>query len=565
MDNPYSVLPIIHIRSIILLISALLVYGCTTTTRTPPPGSNSGDQGENKAQTLLFNASELLNKKMPQEALTLLSPLSSDAIPEDLIPELYQLRAQAYQQTGQRELAAQTLMRSPENSAEEHIATEEQLWPLLAMMSPQTLESLNNETVESHETGWLALAQLYHRQNNISIDFEQELSLWQETYPDHPASSTLLTSLLELERTDLFQPRNIALLLPASGPFAKPAMAVRDGFAAAFYQSQKEESSPILRFYDSGTLAEQTWAAYEKAIAEGADVIIGPLNKEGVNILANQESLPVPTLALNYSTHKTQHPENLFQFGLAPEDEAEQVAEKAWLDGHNQAILITPDSLWGHRIAKAFSETWLQLGGVTVETTTYTPNTNNFSSPLQAVLNLDESKTRIKEMGRFLGQKVHSEPRRRQDIDFVFIAAQPQQARQIRPQLKFFYAADLPVYATSHVYTGNPDPSADRDLNGIRFSDMPWIINTAQPNPLWQTIESASTGNIKPLKRLYALGIDSYKLLAHLPRLSQYRYQNFPGETGFLRIQNNNRIFRGLQWAQFVRGKPKAITNPNNF
>ncbi len=564
MDNPYSVLPIIRIRSIILLISALFLYGCTTTPISPPD-SNPDDQGENKTQALLFNASELLNKKMPQEALTLLIPLSSDAISEHLIPELYQLRAQAYQQTGQRELAAQTLMRSPENSAEERIAIEEQLWPLLAMMSPQNLENLNNNTIENSETGWLALAQLYHRQNKISIDFEQELSLWQETYPDHPASSKLLTSLLELERSDLFQPRNIALLLPASGPFAKPATAIRDGFAAAFYQSQKEEFSPTLRFYDSGTLAEQTWIAYEKAVAEGADVIIGPLNKEGVNILATQESLPVPTLALNYSTHKTPPPENLFQFGLAPEDEAEQVAEKAWLDGHNQAILITPDSPWGHRIANAFNETWSQLGGITVETTTYTPNTNNFSSPLQAVLNLDESKARIKEIGRFLGKKVHSEPRRRQDIDFVFIAAQPQQARQIRPQLKFFYAADLPVYATSHVYTGNPDPSADRDLNGIRFCDMPWIINTAQPNPLWQTIESASTGNIKPLKRLYALGIDSYALLPHLPRLSKYRYQHFSGKTGFLRIQDNNRIFRGLQWAQFVRGKPKAITNPSNF
>ncbi|NOY73443.1 MAG: penicillin-binding protein activator [Gammaproteobacteria bacterium] len=564
MDNPYSVLPIIRIRSIILLISALLVYGCTTTP-VLSPNSNLDNQSENKTQVLLLNASELLNKKMPQEALTLLSSLSSDTTPEHLIPELYQLRAQAYQQTGQRELAAQTLMRSPENSAEERIAIEEQLWPLLAMMSPQRLENLNNSTVEYSETGWFALAQLYHRQNNISIDFEQELSLWQETYPDHPASSKLLKSLLELERSDLFQPRNIALLLPASGPFAKPATAVRNGFAAAFYQAQKEEFNPTLRFYDSGTLAEQTWAAYEKAVEEGADVIIGPLNKEGVNILATQESLPVPTLALNYSTHKTQHPENLFQFGLAPEDEAEQVAEKAWLDGHNQAILITPDSPWGHRIANAFSETWSQLGGITVETTTYAPNTNNFSSPLQAVLNLDESKARIKEIGRFLGRKVHSEPRRRQDIDFVFIAAQPQQARQIRPQLKFFYAADLPVYATSHVYTGSPNPSADRDLNGIRFSDMPWIINIAQPNPLWQTIESATTGNIKPLKRLYALGIDSYELLPHLPRLSKCRYQHFSGKTGFLRIQDNNRIFRGLQWAQFVRGKPKAIKNPSNF
>ncbi len=521
---------------------------------------------KHKAQALLLNAAVLLNKKKPHEALKLLSPPSSNSIPENQENELNKLRAEAYLQTGQRELAAQTLMRLPTKLAEERTTIEKKLWPLLAIMSPQSLEKLNNDAVENHEMGWLALAQLYQQQSNISIDFEEELFLWKNHYPGHPASSELFNSLRELEQSGPFQPDNIALLLPASGSFAKPAAAIRDGFAAAFYQAQKGEYSPTLRFYDSGTLAEHTLVAYKKAVADGANVVIGPLNKDGVSILAAQESLPVPTLTLNYSPSDIKGPTNLFQFGLAPEDEAQQVAERAWLDGHNQALIITPDSLWGKRIANSFSETWSQLGGIIVETASYAPNANSFSDPLQKVLNIDESKVRTKKIERLAGQKVHSKPRRRQDIDLIFIAALPRQARQIRPQLKFFYAADVPVYATSHVYTGIPNPSTDRDLNDIFFCDMPWTLNADQANDsLWQSIEAATTENINPLKRLYALGIDSYNLLPHLPRLSKYRYQHFTGETGFLRIQENNRLFRGLQWAQFVRGTPRLIKNPSNF
>jgi len=414
---------------------------------------------EDKTQVLLLNAALLLNEKMPHEALILLSPPSSNSISENQTSELYHLRVKAYLQTGQRELAAQTLMRSPAKLTEEYTAIEKELWPLLAMISPQNLEKLNNEAIEGHEMGWLALAQLYQQQSNISIDFEQEISWWRNNYPDHPISSKLFNSLLELEQSGPFEPGNIALLLPVSGPFAKSAAAIRDGFAAAFYQSKRAGVSPTLRFYDSGTLAEQTLVAYKKAVADGANVVIGPLNKSGVSILAAQESLPVPTLALNYSFSHIEGPANLFQFGLAPEDEAQQAAERAWLDGHNQALLITPDSLWGDRIASTFSETWTQLGGVIVEATSYAPNTNNFSDPLQKILNIDDSEARAKKIGQLAGQKVHSKPRRRQDIDFVFIAALPRQARQIRPQLKFFYASNVPVYATSHVYTGTPNPS----------------------------------------------------------------------------------------------------------
>src|SRR5690554_7108230 len=80
-------------------------------------------------------------------------------------------------------------------------------------------------------------------------------------------------------------------------------------------------------------------------------------------------------------------------------------------------------------------------------------------------------------MRRLLRQSTEFEPRRRQDADWLFLVALPQQARQIKPTLAFNFASDLPVYSTSHVYSGEPNPSKDRDLNGIVFCDTPWLLD----------------------------------------------------------------------------------------
>ncbi len=51
----------------------------------------------------------------------------------------------------------------------------------------------------------------------------------------------------------------------------------------------------------------------------------------------------------------------------------------------------------------------------------------------------------------------------------VFLLSYPSKARQIMPLLKYYYAGDVPVYATSSVYTGGVNVMKDRDLNGIIF------------------------------------------------------------------------------------------------
>ncbi|MEQ6340649.1 MAG: penicillin-binding protein activator [Gammaproteobacteria bacterium] len=339
-------------------------------------------------------------------------------------------------------------------------------------------------------------------------------------------------------------PANIALLLPSSGPFAKTAVALRDGFFAAYYQRLNKLYQPTIRLYDAGTQPAAVLAAYRQALAEGANVVIGPLDKDGVKALARSADLAVPTLTLNYAEDENAKPGNLFQFGLAPEDEARAVAERAWQDGRRQAVALIPVGEWGARVFNTFKARFEELGGSVVAQQTYDPAGSDFATPVRTLFNISSK-----------------ERRRRQDVDALFMVAFPRQARQIRPQLNFNFAGDVPVYATSHVYTGRIDKNADTDVNDVLFCDMPWVLEEGQ-QALSRIISQRWPQSADQFKRLYALGVDAYNLLPYLSRMRADPSERMAGETGNLSLDKGQRIHRALVCARFVDGEPRIIAQP---
>jgi outer membrane PBP1 activator LpoA protein len=277
-----------------------------------------------------------------------------------------------------------------------------------------------------------------------------------------------------------------------------------------------------------------------------------------------QESLAVPTLGLNYALPAAN--DSLFQFSLAPEDEAREVAERAWLEGYAQAAILVPNNRLGERLNLAFTERWQELGGIVVSESHYLDDKNDFATPIKDLLNISDSERRQRRVRQLLGDKVEFIPRRRQDIDFVFLAANPRQARLIRPQMKYHHAGDLPLLGTSHLYGGRKNRPQDRDMDDILFCDMPWTLNAPSAK---QGLKQLNTTALKPhrgqLQRLLAMGIDAYQLVSLLPMLEAYPYERYQGETGTLRVAEGRRIGRRLQWAQFERGiaklKKEAITD----
>jgi outer membrane PBP1 activator LpoA protein len=286
--------------------------------------------------------------------------------------------------------------------------------------------------------------------------------------------------------------------------------------------------------------------------------VVGPLNKDSVTALARGTDFPAPVLTLNYGEDSDIPLGNIFQMSLSPEQEARQVAEHAWLDGHQKAAAILPNTNWGDRVFAAFKERWEELGGEVVEYQTYDAKKSDYGMPIKRLLNLDESEKRADSLKRLVNMKFEYEPRRRKDVDMIFMAAFARQGRLLRPQLRFHRAANIPVYATSHVYSGTLQPNMDRDMNDVKFSDMPWTL-THDDNELKSQIEKLWPSSSKRYMRLYALGVDAFNVIPELNRLRRNQFSSYQGETGLLYLDVNNRLLRRLVWAEFVAGKPRVL------
>lgn len=426
---------------------------------------------------------------------------------------------------------------------------QQMIWALLMQLPQAGLDKLAQDR-EQDLAGWAELARLY-RDPLADIDRQVErITEWDRRWPDHPASLNKPAMVQALQQAVRERPRHLAVLLPEAGPLAGAAQAIRDGMLAGYYSALEQgHTVPEIRFYD--THSNELFTLYNKAVTDGADFVIGPLDKEQVTALAQVQALPVTTLTLNFSDEAARS-SNLFQFGLAPEDEARQIARQAYAEGARLAGVLYPATDLGQRLAIAFTDTWQALGGIVTAQHTYG---DDISNDVRRMLAVDQSAARSREVAQFVREQVHLEGRRRQDLDFIFLVASPLQGRQLKPALNFHYAEDLPVYATSHIYSGQPEPRRDHDLNGVRFVDAPWLLDG--DSNLHETAAAAWPQGHGRYERLFAMGVDAYRLQARLALLREAPGSSLPGATGALTLDDERRLVRELDWAWFRNGRPQ--------
>ncbi len=495
--------------------------------------------------------------KRPDEALQLLEEPPERQMPPQLLRRYHKNRAEAYRLTG-------NMLESARHLTEVDLLTQDPVASLDNQRNiVRTLTTYTDSSLELLKPnppgvfgGWIELTRAIKINANNPSQGQEAIQRWREEFSSHPALPQLLEGQVQSVATGYSKPRQLAVLLPKRGPYAKAASTLYEGIMSA-HNSLPEYERPAISVYDSSN-SRQTYAIYQQALREGADRVIGPLVKESVSQIAKAGSLEIPVLALN----RTQAPpaDNLYQFGLAPEDEARQVAERAWVDGHTRAVVLTPQGSWGERIFKSFRDRWAGLGGTVVEHQVYNTKENDFSIPIRSLLNIDESFQRRRSMRNALGRKIEFVPRRRQDADFIFLLAKTRLARQIRPQLQFHHAAKLPIYTTSHSYSGKHAPKKDLDLEGVVFPDIPWLLTSEEDQPFaGSQIEPTPSKKSSSYSRLFAMGIDSYRMMPHLSRLRVSPRETLDGKTGILYIGQNNQVHRQLVWAKMKKGTPEVI------
>jgi uncharacterized protein len=430
------------------------------------------------------------------------------------------------------------------------------IWDALNRISEPSIINTLSKQIPSDLRGWLELNLIARRSNMIPAKIEPWLEKWSELYSGHEAGTYFVDKLRADSQQIFLKPTRIALMLPFNDKFRNVSEAIQNGFLEAYYSTSGEK--PLLEIINVSSDPQEFYLQYNQAIQNGADFIVGPLDKKLVNQLMFNQSLKVPTLTLNYADNDSYGINNLYQFGLRPEDEAEQIADYALLNAHYHAITLTPDTSLGDRLKMAFSKRFESLGGQVVDSARYPAANNDYSSAITNLLNISDSESRHKILDRVLHQSSEFIPRRRQDVDMVFISGNPRQARLIKPQLKFHHAKDLQVYATSSISSTSPDPDANRDLDEIQFVDMPWMLNE-DANPEYQEVEKLWPGQNQRYAKFIALGIDAYRMIPSLRRLLLNQIPALELNTGKISVDKNGRIHRELILATYNRGQAEVI------
>ena len=517
----------------------------------------------------LLLADLALRQGAPERTIELLSGVPESRFGPESTTKAHLLRARAYEDTGRfmeaarERIALDAVLVDDTLRAANHSA----LWDALTRTDRSRRER-ERPLAAGTLTGWLRLAAILEEHRSSPAALERALTQWQTAFPTHPANGEIVATMLGAVRESVRQPTLIALLAPFHGDFTEAAEAIRDGFLAAWYADAANAQRPAIAVHD--TSFEAIDVVYARAVEAGADFVVGPLRRGPATSLACGDTPLVTTLVLNETdgsptpgaeNARTCGPDHtvpeLYHFTLSPEVEARQVAEQAWIGGFAKAIVFTREGAWGERVYRAFAGEWERLGGLLLEHRVLPPAAADVGEPTAAALGVSRSHARARDVSRIIGRGVEHEPRRRQDVDFVFMAAFPAGARQLMPQLAFHHGAELPVYATSHVWSGVPDPTNDRDLDGVVFGDMPWLVAPSESDRLLHgQIGAALAERGSRFPRLYAFGADAYRLATGLRRITGDRLASFDGHTGRLSVGANHRIVRRLTWACFANGIP---------
>jgi hypothetical protein len=315
---------------------------------------------------------------------------------------------------------------------------------------------------------------------------------------------------------------HVALLLPTQSPsFGRYADSVRQGVLAAA-KVQGKSGLPVT-VYGMVDEAQDAVANYGLAVSQGARVVIGPMTRPGVNAIVAHGSVTIPTLVLNPPDPSLPLPPSLYILGLQAEPEARQVAAFALSEGHGTALVVTAGGPLAKRIQDAFTESFTAQGG-----------------RVAAVVKLPGD---AKTLGKLKTTYATA------GADMIFVACDPQRARFLRA----FADRDTPFYGTSQLYAVRGDAMVNSDLEGVRFLDMPWMVQPDHPAVM---VYPRPSGASNEQERFYALGIDAYRVSQALLDAPPPSVNSLDGVTGRIDLSGGQTLERSLTPAEFGVDQP---------
>lgn len=356
-------------------------------------------------------------------------------------------------------------------------------------------------------------------------------------------------------------PARLALLLPEGDGFSGVSQVIREGFFTAYFDAAGNHAPrPAVRVYDSTGTADGALKAYRQAVADGAQMVVGPLTRGAVAAVLEQASLPVPVLALNHPDDNALPASGASEFALRPETEGAQVADHMIERGLDRAYVAISDDDFAQRAAAAFKAEFEARGGHVAGQTQVAGGSVNYRDAIAALGIHDEAPSPAPALtpapaGTSAEPAAGVAPGGGAGI---FISMHPEQARLLLPQLRVA-RIELPVFATSHIYGGSDDPGDDSDLDGVEFCDAPWLFDAQAGLPRHDDLANLLPAARGGAARLFAFGMDAWNLVPYIDWMRAHPGSYLPGASGQLAADAFGRVRRVLVWAKFQDGVARPL------
>lgn len=315
----------------------------------------------------------------------------------------------------------------------------------------------------------------------------------------------------------------ICLVLPLeSASYGRAAAAVKAGFLAAAAESGSTARVRVIGHGDDGVLP-----AFAAASESGAALIVGPLTRDDVTTVLALAPQKPRVLVLNQAEDSSGLPNDVYSLTLSIDSDAMLLARQARDDGARTVAAVVADGPLQRRFKAAFDATWERGGGAPLHSYRFDPNP---------------------EVLRVLRTELAAHP-----PDATLLAVNSGNAALA----KSFLPPGL-VYGSSQIADNLPPPML-RDLEGVRYVEIPWLADPS--SPALARLPRADLGD-PVLERLYGLGLDAFAIAELLESPIPPDRVEFDGATGHLSLTPSRVFAREGRLMVIHDGQPALYTAP---
>ena len=306
-----------------------------------------------------------------------------------------------------------------------------------------------------------------------------------------------------------------------------------------YYYKEKIGYAPELNFID---FFDKT-NCLENVTLSRKSFSIGLLFNKDNDLLGNdcyQQFKKMKGLVVTKNKIMNPKDQELRIFNIDREVDIKNLLNVAKLNGDTRAIIIDDSTT---RDGSEFRKIWKSMDGEIVSSVSSEKKSSS-QKLLSDILLLGQSKIRSRKLSRIIGLQINSEPRRRGDIDSMFLSTTLANARSLKPALEYNFADNINVYLIPSWSEDQYLKDNELDLEKVIISEMPFLLNT---NTNFQKIDLIKKS------RNYAIGYDAYELILLL-NSSTKRNFNYYGLTGLITNKDASIQKKSIH-AKVVNGK----------